>query len=235
MLAALYASSVRGKTVGSGTTRQGCAPSSSRRTIMEPEQTQIRRSQTDSSNGWRLRGIGTPGGRRAKIDALQVGIAAYRPWCGRRRGSQMSYAGIRPKITGPGAPAADFRIDVPAAHRAPGLVNLFDIDSTRLTAALAIAEEASWAPDRPRALGAKCAGPGHGLPTRARTPLAHSPRPSSMGRVSVQRTLVPGYPRTGALSVTRWARMGAARLLGPRTGPSACRNGRRSWSLMWVC
>ena len=46
-----------------------------------------------------------------------------------------AYAGVRPKLTGPGEPAADFRIDVSA-----GLVNLFGIESPGLTASLAIAE-----------------------------------------------------------------------------------------------
>ena len=49
------------------------------------------------------------------------------------------YTGIRPKITAPGAPAADFRIDGPAEHRVPGLVNLLGIESPGLTASLAIA------------------------------------------------------------------------------------------------
>jgi L-2-hydroxyglutarate oxidase LhgO len=54
---------------------------------------------------------------------------------------QPGYAGVRPKISGPGEPAADFRIDGPARHGVPGLVNLFGIESPGLTSALAIAEE----------------------------------------------------------------------------------------------
>ncbi len=50
------------------------------------------------------------------------------------------YTGIRPKITAPGAPAADFRIDGPAEHGVPGLVNLLGIESPGLTASLAIAQ-----------------------------------------------------------------------------------------------
>jgi L-2-hydroxyglutarate oxidase LhgO len=50
------------------------------------------------------------------------------------------YAGVRPKIVGPGQPAADFRIDGPAAHGVPGVINLFGIESPGLTASLAIAE-----------------------------------------------------------------------------------------------
>ncbi|AKC70035.1 NAD(P)/FAD-dependent oxidoreductase [Pandoraea oxalativorans] len=53
---------------------------------------------------------------------------------------QPGYAGIRPKISGPGEPAADFRIDGPALHGVAGLVNLFGIESPGLTASLAIAE-----------------------------------------------------------------------------------------------
>jgi L-2-hydroxyglutarate oxidase LhgO len=58
---------------------------------------------------------------------------------------QPGYAGIRPKISGPGEPAADFRIDTPAKHGVAGLVNLFGIESPGLTASLAIAEEVAQA------------------------------------------------------------------------------------------
>ena len=51
-----------------------------------------------------------------------------------------SYSGVRPKIHGPNAPAPDFRIDGPALHGVPGLVNLFGIESPGLTSAMAIAE-----------------------------------------------------------------------------------------------
>jgi len=50
------------------------------------------------------------------------------------------YAGVRPKLSGPGQPNADFRIDGPQKHGLPGLVNLFGIESPGLTASLAIAE-----------------------------------------------------------------------------------------------
>jgi L-2-hydroxyglutarate oxidase LhgO len=53
---------------------------------------------------------------------------------------QPGYTGVRPKIHGPGEPAQDFRIDGPALHGVPGLVNLFGIESPGLTASLAIAE-----------------------------------------------------------------------------------------------
>jgi L-2-hydroxyglutarate oxidase LhgO len=53
---------------------------------------------------------------------------------------QPGYAGIRPKISGPGEPAADFMIQGPREHGVSGLVNLFGIESPGLTSALAIAE-----------------------------------------------------------------------------------------------
>lgn len=54
---------------------------------------------------------------------------------------QPGYAGMRPKISGPDEPAADFRIDCPAVHGVPGLVNLFGIESPGLTSCLAIGEQ----------------------------------------------------------------------------------------------
>ncbi len=50
------------------------------------------------------------------------------------------YSGIRPKLSGPGEPAADFLIQTPLDHGLPGLINLFGIESPGLTASLAIAE-----------------------------------------------------------------------------------------------
>lgn len=54
---------------------------------------------------------------------------------------QPAYSGIRPKISGPADPAADFRLDGPAEHGVAGLVQLFGIESPGLTASLAIAEQ----------------------------------------------------------------------------------------------
>lgn len=51
-----------------------------------------------------------------------------------------AYSGIRPKLVGPGEPAADFLIQTSAEHGLPGLINLFGIESPGLTASLAIAE-----------------------------------------------------------------------------------------------
>ena len=65
-------------------------------------------------------------------------IRSWWPGLGERR-LLPGYAGIRPKLSGPGEPAADFRIDGPQVHGVPGLVNLFGIESPGLTASLAIA------------------------------------------------------------------------------------------------
>lgn len=51
------------------------------------------------------------------------------------------YAGIRPKVSGPGEPAADFCLQGPKDHGVPGLVNLFAIESPGLTSCLSIAED----------------------------------------------------------------------------------------------
>jgi L-2-hydroxyglutarate oxidase LhgO len=50
------------------------------------------------------------------------------------------YSGIRPKLTGPGEPAADFLIEGPAQHGLPRLVHMFGIESPGLTSALSLAE-----------------------------------------------------------------------------------------------
>jgi L-2-hydroxyglutarate oxidase LhgO len=81
-------------------------------------------------------------------DAFYAAIRTY--WPGLPDNSLFpDYAGIRPKVTGPGEPAADFMIDGPAEHGLPGLVHLFGIESPGLTSALSLAEEvvSAAAPD----------------------------------------------------------------------------------------
>jgi L-2-hydroxyglutarate oxidase LhgO len=51
-----------------------------------------------------------------------------------------AYAGIRPKVSGPGQPARDFCISGPGEHGIAGLINLFGMESPGLTASLAIAD-----------------------------------------------------------------------------------------------
>jgi L-2-hydroxyglutarate oxidase LhgO len=75
--------------------------------------------------------------------AREAGFAAYirRFWPGLPDGAlSPDYAGIRPKLHGPGEPQPDFRIDGPGQHGLPGLVALFGIESPGLTSSLAIGE-----------------------------------------------------------------------------------------------
>jgi L-2-hydroxyglutarate oxidase LhgO len=63
-------------------------------------------------------------------------------WPGLPDGSlSPDYSGIRPKLTGPGEPQADFLIDAPAQHGLPGLVQMFGIESPGLTSSLSLAQE----------------------------------------------------------------------------------------------
>jgi len=56
---------------------------------------------------------------------------------------QPAYAGIRPKLSGPGEPAADFMIQDETVHGVQGLINLMGIESPGLTSCLALADEVS--------------------------------------------------------------------------------------------
>ena len=72
-----------------------------------------------------------------RADAFYAEVRRY--WPALRDGAlQPGYAGIRPKLAGPEAPNLDFRIDGPAQHGVPGLVNLLGIESPGLSASLAI-------------------------------------------------------------------------------------------------
>jgi L-2-hydroxyglutarate oxidase LhgO len=72
--------------------------------------------------------------------------AVRRYWPGLADGAiQPGYAGIRPKLSGPGEPDADFVVQGPAEHGVPGLVNFFGIESPGLTASLALAQMAAQA------------------------------------------------------------------------------------------
>jgi L-2-hydroxyglutarate oxidase LhgO len=75
----------------------------------------------------------------ARAAAFYARIRTY--WPGLPDGALApDYSGIRPKITGPGQPQADFYIDTPAEHRVPGLVQMFGIESPGLTSSLSLAE-----------------------------------------------------------------------------------------------
>lgn len=63
-------------------------------------------------------------------------------WPGLRDGAlQPGYAGVRPKLVGPGSSAADFVIEGESVHGCAGLVNLLGIESPGLTSSLAIGEQ----------------------------------------------------------------------------------------------
>jgi L-2-hydroxyglutarate oxidase LhgO len=63
---------------------------------------------------------------------------------------QPAYAGIRPKLSGPGEPNVDFLLSGPADHQLDGIINLFGIESPGLTSSLALAERvhAIWEASR---------------------------------------------------------------------------------------
>lgn len=75
-------------------------------------------------------------------DAFYAEVRKY--WPGLKDGAlQAGYAGIRPKLQGPGVAAGDFVIQGESTHGVPGLVNLFGIESPGLTSSLAIGEYVS--------------------------------------------------------------------------------------------
>lgn len=78
-----------------------------------------------------------------KIERAQSFYAAIREyWPGLPDDAlQPAYSGIRPKLTGPGTPAADFEIEDHRQHGVRGLINLLGIESPGMTASLAIGAE----------------------------------------------------------------------------------------------
>jgi len=80
------------------------------------------------------------------------------------------YAGLRPKIHGPGEPQPDFRLDGAEIHGVPGLIALFGIESPGLTSSLAIGEAVA------SRLGEEgSAGDGSGLMAPAPSPIDAAP------------------------------------------------------------
>ncbi len=78
------------------------------------------------------------------VDAGRSGVfydEIRRYWPGLPDGAlQPAYAGVRPKLSAPGQPAADFMVQGPADHGAGRIVNLFGIESPGLTSSFAIAD-----------------------------------------------------------------------------------------------
>jgi L-2-hydroxyglutarate oxidase LhgO len=76
----------------------------------------------------------------ARGDSFYAAIRTY--WPNLADGALTAdYSGVRPKLSGPGEPTADFLLQGPAEHGLAGLANLFGIESPGLTSSLAIADE----------------------------------------------------------------------------------------------
>lgn len=75
----------------------------------------------------------------ARAERFAAAIRSWWPALDAER-LQPGYAGVRPKIVGPGQSDADFRIDGPARHGVSGLIHLYGIESPGLTASLAIGQ-----------------------------------------------------------------------------------------------
>jgi len=77
------------------------------------------------------------------VDPARAGAfygTVRRYWPGLPDGAlRPDYAGVRPKLAGPGEAPADFLPQGPSGHGVRGLVNLYGIESPGLTAALALA------------------------------------------------------------------------------------------------
>ncbi|HWK66264.1 MAG TPA: NAD(P)/FAD-dependent oxidoreductase [Rhizobiaceae bacterium] len=74
-----------------------------------------------------------------RLQAFEAAIREY--WPSLPDGAIVpDYAGIRPKLHATGSTAADFVIQDAGDHGAPGLINLFGIESPGMTSSLAIAD-----------------------------------------------------------------------------------------------
>jgi L-2-hydroxyglutarate oxidase LhgO len=74
----------------------------------------------------------------SRAAAFYAEIRRYYPAL-REGALQPGYTGLRPKISGPGEPAADFRVHAPTEHGVAGWFALYGIESPGLTASLALA------------------------------------------------------------------------------------------------
>ncbi len=78
------------------------------------------------------------------VDPARAGAfysAVRRYWPALAHGAlEPDYAGIRPKLHGPGEPQPDFRLDGPEVHGLPGLLAMFGIESPGLTSSLALGD-----------------------------------------------------------------------------------------------
>ena len=79
---------------------------------------------------------------RVAADKRAQFASAARRYLPELRDEQLSadYAGIRPKLQGPGDEFRDFVVEDAAAHGLPGLINLIGIESPGVTASAAVAE-----------------------------------------------------------------------------------------------
>ena len=75
----------------------------------------------------------------SRKDDFVNAVARYYPAI-RSREVTPAYTGIRPKISGPHEPPADFLIQQAQTHGVVGLVNLLGIESPGLTSALSLAK-----------------------------------------------------------------------------------------------
>lgn len=96
--------------------------------------------------GPNVRWVDRPEYQVDEADAAEFYESIRSYWPGMPEGClQPGYAGVRPKLTGPGTPAHDFVIEDARTHGRQGLVNLLGIESPGLTSSLAIADRVAEA------------------------------------------------------------------------------------------